>query len=99
MSLKEHLDQVVLDAAVLFSHPPNEQHHNSTGRCRYNQRHQPTAKREKHSDVIADERTGNAHQRARDDAAGRSGELPGEPRRPGKSVEKNTGDNADYENQ
>jgi hypothetical protein len=46
---------------LLLSHPPSEQHHSGAGRCRNDRRHQPTAERKQHSDVIADESTGNTH--------------------------------------
>ena len=51
------------------------------------------------TDVKADERARNAYEYACDDAAGRSGKLAGEPRRPSEPVEEYPGDNADDENQ
>jgi hypothetical protein len=55
---------------LLFRHPPSEQHHSRPER-RYNyRRHYPAAEREKHRDVIANQRASRTHQCACDDAAG-----------------------------
>jgi hypothetical protein len=53
--------QSARERPLLLSHPPSEQHHCGAGRCRNDRRHQPTAERNQHSDVIADESTGNTH--------------------------------------
>ena len=55
---------------LLFSHPPGEQHHGGPECRRNHRRYDPLAERQKHRDVIADQRAGNAHQCACDDAAG-----------------------------
>src|SRR5712664_2610631 len=55
---------------LLFGHPPSEQHHDRPERrcnCRC---HYPAADREKHRDVIANQRASNTHQCTCDDAAG-----------------------------
>ena len=55
---------------LLFSHPPSEQHHSRPERrCNY-RRHYPAAEREKHRDVISNQRASNTHQCACDAAAG-----------------------------
>ena len=84
---------------LLLSHPPSEQNHSRANRRRNDRRQQPAAERKQHSDVIADERASNTHECARDNAAGRSGKLAGEPGRPSQPVEENADSDADDENE
>jgi hypothetical protein len=82
---------------LLLCHSPSDQYHSSSRRRRNDRRHQPAAEYEQQIYIITDECASNAYERARANAASRSGELAGEPGRPSKSVEKNTGYDTDYE--
>jgi hypothetical protein len=61
-------------ARLLLAHPLDGQHQSGASRRSNDRRYKPAGER-KHSDVIINERAGNADKCTRDDAAGRSGEL------------------------
>ena len=64
---------------LLFGHPPPEQHRGRTDRRGDDRHRQPAAERQQHRDMKADERAGNSHQCAGNDAAVGSGKLSGQP--------------------